>query len=120
MTTTRDAALARQLMEAREAANYTQEELGKLLGLDRSAISKIEAGKRSPRAPMIRRWMAVCGLVLDFVDPGGPDRAAILGEALAALSEDERDDVLQIMRAWPRLSEGRRQRILGLAEAPEG
>ncbi|MEV7773343.1 helix-turn-helix transcriptional regulator [Kitasatospora sp. NPDC086791] len=37
-----------ELKYAREAAGYTQEEVGKLLHCDRTVLSRIESGKRKP------------------------------------------------------------------------
>lgn len=48
MTTEKEEIFGRILQEQRKAKQISQEKLAKLTGLDRTAISLIETGKRSP------------------------------------------------------------------------
>ena len=48
MTTEKEEILGKILQEQRKAKKISQEKLAKLTGLDRTAISLIETGKRSP------------------------------------------------------------------------
>ena len=48
MTTEKEEIFGKIIQEQRKAKKLSQEKLGKLTGLDRTAISLIETGKRSP------------------------------------------------------------------------
>lgn len=53
--------LAEQLRALREAAGLTQEGLAKRLAISVSALSKIEAGKRTPLVATMTAWPTACG-----------------------------------------------------------
>lgn len=115
----RDRALGKQLREIREEANLTQDQLGKKLGISRVQVSRIESGARSTGVETVRRWYRECGYELDAVEVGTPEQATSLAVAVANLPEGQLDAIIEIVRAWPQLSERRRGRILGLIEADE-
>jgi len=48
VTTEKEEILGKIIQEQRKAKKLSQEKLGKITGLDRTAISLIETGKRSP------------------------------------------------------------------------
>src|SRR5215212_492112 len=50
------------LKRAREAAGYSQRELGRLAGIDSHIISGAEAGKRKPRASTARKIARALGV----------------------------------------------------------
>jgi transcriptional regulator with XRE-family HTH domain len=56
-----------RLKEAREAAGYTQKELGKLLHLDESTISNYEADKRQPKPEIIERIASILHVSPNFL-----------------------------------------------------
>lgn len=43
--------------ELREASDLTQQELADAIGVTRAAISQYEAGKRTPRGPLLDRYV---------------------------------------------------------------
>lgn len=55
----------KRLRRARSAAGYTQEEAGLALGLDDTAIAKIERGKRGVGALELKRLASVYGVSVD-------------------------------------------------------
>lgn len=56
-----------RLREAREKHNLSQEELGNLLGLCKSAISLYESEKRNPKIETIIEMMYVLGVSADYL-----------------------------------------------------
>jgi len=57
--------LGKRLRQARVVAGYTQEEAGQALGLDDTAIAKIERGKRGVGALEIKRLASLYGVSVD-------------------------------------------------------
>ncbi len=57
--------LGKRLRRARAAAGYTQEEAGRALGLDDTAIAKIERGKRGVGALELKRLASLYGVSVD-------------------------------------------------------
>lgn len=56
-----------RLKELRIAKNFTQEELGKLLGITKAEVSMIEAGKRNPKVSTIIEMMLVFNVTSDYL-----------------------------------------------------
>ena len=56
-----------RLREARKNQNLSQEELGKLLGLSKSAISLYETEKRNPTLENIVEMMYILGVSADYL-----------------------------------------------------
>lgn len=90
-----------EIRAAREAANMTQDELGKKLGVSRNAVSLWEAGTNRPSLPRIFKIMRLFGLSkLDDVHlprsapVPAPGQMPVDGYA-AATSWQERDDLAQ-------------------------
>lgn len=59
------------LRSARTAAGLTQSELARAAGVDRSTVSLIESGKRSPSLEKLSRIMRAAGRQLTSVPAGG-------------------------------------------------
>jgi len=55
-------ALGRNLREARERAELTQEEVGHRSGVHPTEVSRIEAGKRDPQVSTVERLAKAVGL----------------------------------------------------------
>ena len=54
--------LARRVRERRKGLGITQEQLGKLTGLDRTYICSIEAGEANPTLMVICRLVRILGM----------------------------------------------------------
>lgn len=115
---TPDQATAAQLREARDAAGFTQEELGVRLGITRQYVGRLERGLRNARIGLIRKWLGECGFVLETISPKDPQaasHAAAIAEVLGELDEPELDAVVRVLRAWPRIPAELRAAIAGIA-----
>jgi len=62
VTSEKEEILGKILQEERKAKQISQEKLAKLTGLDRTAISLIETGKRSPTFSTILRICSALGI----------------------------------------------------------
>lgn len=111
-----DPVLGAQLRQMRIEAGLSQTELGERLGLTHGALSRIENGLRSTGIEVIQRWYQECGYRLDGVRVGTAEQATSLALAVADLPQDELDAVIAVVRAWPKLSERDRGRILGIID----
>lgn len=67
------------LRYARRRAGLTQRELAERAGVAQSAIARVEAGRVSPSADRLARFVELCGLRLSAEPPAGQgvDRTAI-------------------------------------------
>lgn len=88
MTTTEPTALpltlGRQLAAARERAHLDQDQLGEIIGKDRSTVSRWERDKQAPPFPIVVQISRVTGWPLDLfaraIDlTDGPDTPDDLG-----------------------------------------
>lgn len=114
-----DPQLGAELRSVREEAGLSQDQLAAKLGLTRTQVSRIETGARSTGIDVVRRWYRECGYELDAAQVGTPEQATSLALAVAHLPEGQLDAVIAVVRAWPRLSERARGRILGIADTHE-
>ncbi|MCL6615136.1 MAG: helix-turn-helix domain-containing protein, partial [Firmicutes bacterium] len=84
-----------RLKEARRARNLTQAELGRLVGVGKSAISQYEHGLRLPETAVLARLAEALGVSADWLLGIEDRRGTIAGEARtpyrtgAAPPEDE-------------------------------
>ncbi|MFG6273942.1 helix-turn-helix domain-containing protein [Megasphaera hexanoica] len=111
-----------RVKELRKQRNMTQEELGKVLDIQKAAISKYENGRAEPSTDVLKKMSAFFGVSIDYLlgnssDPsqesGGyysdpevaqmaeelrtdPDKR-ILFDATKDLSKDDIDTVLKII-----------------------
>jgi Zn-dependent peptidase ImmA (M78 family)/DNA-binding XRE family transcriptional regulator len=71
--------LGKRLRRARTASEYTQEEAGRALGLDDTAIAKIERGKRGVGALELKRLSSLYGVSVDDLldDPLSEGRVSL-------------------------------------------
>ena len=71
--------LGRRVASARKRAGVTQEELAHRLGVDRTAVAKIEAGRRRVSAPELARLADALGYPMEwFLSGSGPRTIAEL------------------------------------------
>ena len=83
------AQLAKRIREAREAAGFTQDDVGRVLEISRSAVAQLEAGNRKVSSVELAKLARMLGRPMeDFFD-----------EAF------ERDGVAQVWRALPEARE---------------
>lgn len=113
----------KNLRRLRLARGYTQEELGKLLNVQKSAISKYERGTVVPTADILLRLADIFGVSVDTLlgrsQPAPPDTpaqpadsAAVTPEQLAALDPATR----KIAELFGSLPEAERQEALHYIE----
>lgn len=130
------AAVGARLRDAREAIGLTQEDVAAALGIPRTSVVSIEAGRRSVTALELRRlsrlYQRRTGWVLgeeQTPSAGEGTEAAALFRATAELSAQDKEQVLRFAeflagKNSPAPSRGRivRRRIAGTsnAQAPEG
>ena len=66
-----------RIMGLRKLAGLTQEQLSERAGLQRSHISKIEAGKYAVTFETIQAIAEALGMTVDIIDPGLQDLAPL-------------------------------------------
>ena len=66
-----------RIMALRKLAGLTQEQLSERAGLQRSHISKIEAGKYAVTFETIQAIAEALGMTVDIIDPGLQDLAPL-------------------------------------------
>ena len=107
--------VAQRLRSARETLGLTQEDVASALGIPRTSMIAMEAGKRNVTALEIRRlarlyrrevsWLL--GEGPELIEEGSPENKALF-RATAQLSLDDKDQVLRFAQ------------FLAAAEAPPG
>jgi len=89
--------LGRRLRQAREYVRVTQEEAAAHLGIRRSAISEMEAGKRGVGALEMKGLGALyerpTGWFTDEIEPPVPEDVAFLARTVGELSENDRGEL---------------------------
>lgn len=106
------------LRELRRAAGLTQAELAKLLGLDRTTITRAERGERRVDMALLTRWAEVCGSTVDLAhstSAAGLDE--VLATQLEALTTDDVALVRSIVTLLPTLSDDNRRTLASLVRA---
>lgn len=93
-----------RLKEARRKQNLTQEDLGKLLGLSKSAISLYENEKRNPNLENIIEMIYILGVSADYLlgtdvvveikEQDNPKYRAFTKEEVAFIDELRKDKIL--------------------------
>jgi transcriptional regulator with XRE-family HTH domain len=95
------AAIGARLREAREYRGYSQEDVAKYLRVSRSAISLIESGARRLEVLELRKLVKLfeCSIEELTEDQPGPaiepDSIKMVARATAALSPEDRAEVLR-------------------------
>ncbi len=59
--------LSRRLREQREQKKMTQEELGRIFGVDRATISRYETGDREPDYELVKKFADFFGVTTDYL-----------------------------------------------------
>lgn len=91
-------ALGKRLRESRESSGFTQEEVSGALGIPRTSVLAMEAGKRNVSAPELRRLARLYRRSVEWLlGEESPDLTTnvALYRATDALSQDDRDQVLR-------------------------
>jgi transcriptional regulator with XRE-family HTH domain len=114
-----DPKLGAELRRIRLEAGLRQGQLAVRLGIKAPMVSRVENGLRGLPIETLRQWYRECGYELEAVEVGSPDQATRLASAVADLPEGQTEAIIEIVRAWPRLDERTRGRILGLAASRE-
>jgi len=95
--------LARRLRVAREHAGLSQERVAKELGLQRPAISEIEAGRRRVRANELATLASLYHVSMDWLtsDEGSinPQKLELAARGLARLKSKDLDQVLALLQS---------------------
>jgi transcriptional regulator with XRE-family HTH domain len=92
-----EALLGKRLREAREYVGITQEEAAAHLGIRRSAISEMEAGKRGVGALEMKSLAALYERPTSWftgeIEPQVPEDVAFLARTVSDLSENDRGEL---------------------------
>ncbi|MBQ6841529.1 MAG: helix-turn-helix transcriptional regulator [Bacilli bacterium] len=93
-----------RLKEARKSKNLSQEQLGELLGLSKSAISLYESEKRNPNLENIVEMMYILGVSADYLlgtdvivevqNASTPSYQTLTKEEMAFINELRKDRIL--------------------------
>ncbi len=95
--------LAARLREAREYGGFSQEEVARYLGVSRTAISLIENGQRRVSAVELQLLAQLYQTSMESLtghdrEDAEPEAVRLVARATAALSDTDRDEVLQFVR----------------------
>lgn len=107
-------AMRHRLKKARLDAKLSRSELAGKLGITVTQLGRIETGERGTRLHRAQRWLELCGISVDYIEVGEPERAALLSTAIASLDEVHLEAVTAIILAWPGLSAKDRRTILSV------
>ena len=106
------AAIAQRLRTAREHAGLSQGQVARMLGLNRPAISEMEAGRRKVSAEELSHLAKIYDVSLSWLtrdSPEVPDPAVELAaRELAKLKKNDLDNVLQLLRTLRKTESNRR------------
>lgn len=88
-----------RLKAARKALRYSQEEVGKIMGLNRTAIVEIEAGKRKVSTEELKRFCELFGKTADEILYGTEttDKDILLLRKFATLDENDQMDIMDLI-----------------------
>lgn len=88
-----------RLKAARKALRYSQDEVGKIMGLNRTAIVEIEAGKRKVSTGELKRFCELFGKTADELLYGTEtsDRDLLLLRKFATLDEEDQRDIMDLI-----------------------
>lgn len=80
------------LRTCREASGLSQEELGKMIHINRTTVGKIEAGKTAPSVEAVIAWARATsaeGIISAFLSEqlGGEEQRRALNEVIRAVQE---------------------------------
>jgi len=91
--------LAVRLKQSRKALRYSQDEVGKIIGLNRTAIVEIEAGKRKVSTEELKRFCELFGKTADELLYGTEttDKDVLLLRKFATLDENDQQDIMDLI-----------------------
>jgi transcriptional regulator with XRE-family HTH domain len=119
------ATLGEQLRQLRVAAGLRQIDLVRAGVAGQSTVSETENDTRPTTTDVIERWLSVCGGSLTISAPGRAealdqlsDEERAMVEAARRIPEAERQLVVDVIRAWPRLDPFQRS-VFALAARDE-
>jgi transcriptional regulator with XRE-family HTH domain len=94
--------LGRRLRVARENAGLSQEAVAKRLGLQRPAVSEIEAGRRRVAAHELAKMSDLYHASMEWLVSGEtdtPEKLELAARGLAGLKPDELDKILDVLKS---------------------
>lgn len=93
--------IAERLRAAREQAGLTQGQVAKLLGINRPAISEIEAGRRKVSAEEVTEFARIYDVSVSWLANAAPEIAnpavELAARELAKLKREDLDTVLNLL-----------------------
>lgn len=98
--------IGKRLKDARVLSGLSQENAAKILGIQRPAISEIEAGKRKVSAEEIIQFantykVSTSWLLLESHDSAEDQQLKIAARELGKMNEDDRNKLLEILKLFP-------------------
>lgn len=99
--------IAERLKEARTMAGLSQESAAKILGIQRPAISEIEAGKRKVSAEEVIRFSKLYKvstswlLLKDDTESEMDEQLKVAARELSKMSEVDRKKLLDVLKILP-------------------
>ena len=98
--------LANRLVIARQNAGLTQDQVSKLLGLQRPTISEIEASRRNVTADELKRFSEIYDVSIEWLlgttstqEVFDDDRIELAARELAKLKQNDLDKVMNLLSA---------------------
>ena len=91
--------LQTRLKKARKELRYSQEEVGKIMGLNRTAIVEIEAGKRKVSTEELKKFCELFGKTADELLYGTEttDMDVMLLRKFGSLDEQDQQDIMDLI-----------------------
>lgn len=93
--------IAERLRAAREQAGLTQGQVAKLLGINRPAISEIEAGRRKVSAEEVTEFARIYDVSVSWLANAAPEivnpAVELAARELAKLKREDLDTVLNLL-----------------------
>ena len=88
-----------RIKKARKELRYSQEEVGKIMNLNRTAIVEIEAGKRKVSTEELKKFCELFGKTADELLYGTEtsDMDLLLLRKFAALDDEDQRDIMDLI-----------------------
>lgn len=105
-----------RVKELRKQKHITQEELGKVLDIQKAAISKYENGRAEPSTEVLKKMSAYFGVSIDYLLGNSPAKAAqpkpagrgvripVLGRVVAGIPIEAVEEILDYEEITPELA----------------
>lgn len=107
MSNTEREKIAERLKEARTMAGLSQESAAKILGIQRPAISEIEAGKRKVSAEEVIQFSKLYKVSTSWLllkednETGMDEQLKVAARELSKMSEADRKKLLDVLKILP-------------------